>query len=661
MADTRHIKPIDGLRGLSILLVILCHLDVPWFRGGFVGVDVFFVISGFVITNSLDKRLCDPDVIRAFYERRIRRLLPSLTLVAAACCAVFPFIKDSIDQSNLVRTAGWAIMGLSNFYFSRSAGYFDDTAQENPLLHTWSLAVEEQFYILFAVLLVLIRLVWPREQAGIRSKLFWSVAAGTIISLACSVLLSHANARFSYFMLPCRFWEIGAGSLLFLLSGKIRLRAHPLLSLVGMALVIFSSAAFNDATPYPGYNALAPVAGALLLIAGSHGESLTNRLLSSRGMLFLGKISYALYLVHWPVIVFVQGYIVRDLTWIQMVAITAFSVALAAALTFLLEIPIQQKKFLAARKSIWSFGAVAALAAVMIVVLKHEAVHARAPGHLQSIAGINDADMQSMTPSMLPGGASFVPIAQIPVIGAHPENITAVWGDSHALDLVFNLGPRLARHDLSYKFFICWNTLPIVGLESSAENARHQGEVIDELIHDPSIKNVVLNANWTGYLEGGKYFGHRFGDEPMFQYRGSSVARKNARAVFEAQLDETLQRLTSAGKNVFLCTPIPVYSFDVNAGVEKLKKQGRDPNSELTWSLRQFSDINKDILDIFNAASKRIPRVYVIPIHRAFFADGRSIVEKNGASLYNDAHHMSAAGADLLDDLIPDAIDAAGK
>ncbi len=229
MTDFKRIKAIDGLRGLSIVLVLLCHLDVPYFQGGFVGVDVFFVISGFVITRSLYDHFSDRGRITSFYERRSRRLLPSLMLTLLGCYSVFSLLYASADQQRLAKTTAWAARGVSNILCSQTAGYFDDASLENPLLHTWSLAVEEQFYILLALLLFVVRSAGIRDGNKIRSILLMAIAVGAFLSLALAIHLSHANSRFSYFMLPTRFWEIGFGSLLFLAGKKVHIPTHPLL------------------------------------------------------------------------------------------------------------------------------------------------------------------------------------------------------------------------------------------------------------------------------------------------------------------------------------------------------------------------------------------------------------------------------------------------
>jgi len=369
--DFERIRSIDGLRGLSILLVLLCHLGIPGFSGGFVGVDVFFVISGFVITGSLYPHLCDPDLIASFYERRIRRLLPSLLVTVSICCLAFLLLYEADQRANLAMSTAFAILGLSNFYFSHNGGYFDDTSLDNPLIHTWSLAVEEQFYVLFTILLILARMAYLREPKTLPRALVVWMTIGTVLSLALSLYLSKANARFSYFLLPTRFWEIGVGSLLCFARERAEPRDGFPAPMLGLIPIFIAACCFNENTPYPSFYALLPAVGAALIIAGSRNpRSLANKFLSSAPMFFLGTISYAFYLVHWPLIVFAQDYVVTDLSVAQKISIGVASVVVATLLTFLFEVPFRKRWILKSRRSLFAFSGAGIVSILALAALR---------------------------------------------------------------------------------------------------------------------------------------------------------------------------------------------------------------------------------------------------------------------------------------------------
>jgi hypothetical protein len=257
-----------------------------------------------------------------------------------------------------------------------------------------------------------------------------------------------------------------------------------------------------------------------------------------------------------------------------------------------------------------------------------------------------------IAPSLAPDTVGFVDSSQIPALGPDPNNVTAVWGDSHALSLLTNLVPRDEKFGLTYKFYVCWATMPLLGVGSSKAVERQNEEVFNLLLHDPRIKNVVLEANWTGYLEGQRYFGHRLGHEPLFAFQGKPVTRANVYAVFETQLREELTKLSAAGKKVFICTPTPTYPFDVAKGIIELEKRGRDPDKVLSYGMDDYLAVNERILEIFGRITALTPHTYVIPVHLDFFVDGKSLLEKDGRSLYADGHHLSDDGANQMGDRI---------
>jgi hypothetical protein len=194
--------------------------------------------------------------------------------------------------------------------------------------------------------------------------------------------------------------------------------------------------------------------------------------------------------------------------------------------------------------------------------------------------------------------------------------------------------------------------MPIIGAGLTGAMERHNDEVFGILLHDPHIKNVILNANWTGYLEGQRYFGHHIGREPAYSIRGIPVTRANDYSMFETQLRETVTELSAAGKTVFICTPNPTYPFNVMKGVTEMEKTGRDPNLGLTYGIDDFLAVNGRLLEIFDRLAISIPHTYVIPIHQAFFVNGRSVVAMNGHSLYSDGNHINEAGSELIGDRI---------
>lgn len=308
-----HIPAIDGLRAVAVLAVMLFHLDVALLPGGFTGVDVFFVISGYVISHSLARNDIGSlgSFILEFYRRRILRIVPALLFcLVLTSLFVVAFVPGNYWLSLTINPTGlWAFFGLSNFYLvERLDGYFADTVPYNPFAHTWSLAVEEQFYLLFP----LIFYVWLRlrEQGGRHARTALAVLPLiALLSFAFSAWETQEARQRAFYLLPSRFWELAAGALLYQFQfhrpGCLDRAAHWLLALGGVSLALAFCFAVEARFPFPW--ALVPVMGTVCLIAGvlapQGAQTRVGRLLAGPTLVWLGRRSYSLYLWHWPVFV----------------------------------------------------------------------------------------------------------------------------------------------------------------------------------------------------------------------------------------------------------------------------------------------------------------------------------------------------------------------
>lgn len=294
----KYRSDVDGLRAVAVIPVVLFHIGIS--TGGFVGVDIFFVISGFLITSLIvQEQAAGAFSIAGFYERRVRRIAPALLLVLATFLVLSIFALAPSDRENLGKTTLYALASISNVYFTFALNYFERGADAQPLLHTWSLGVEEQFYLIFPLLVIFL----ARRRISM-AAVFWGLFA---ISLAISTYGAFNDSAAAFYLLPSRAWELLTGSLLAI--GVVPLVTSRLwreaLGLVGLALVAGSILLINTVTPFPGLAALAPCLGAAALIhAGASGPNIASRLLSLKPMIAVGLISYSLYLWHWPILTF---------------------------------------------------------------------------------------------------------------------------------------------------------------------------------------------------------------------------------------------------------------------------------------------------------------------------------------------------------------------
>ncbi len=352
---------IDGLRAIAVLAVVAFHFDAALVTGGFVGVDVFFVISGYLITKVILEDLeQDTFSIARFYERRIRRILPALTAMSLLCWGIAAALLLPPDFLAFSRTQLMASLSLSNFQFWSETGYFEGASDLKPLLHTWSLAVEEQFYVVFPLLLVAARRWLPGRIRG----LLWSM---TLVSFGLSARYIENAPDTVFFLLPFRAWELLVGSLL--AAGVPNLPQHRRLreGVAGLGLLaVFGSIAwYTHVTPFPGPSALAPVLGTAAIIwAGNGSTTLVTRILATRPMVQIGLVSYSLYLWHWPILVFSRYYSTHPLGGLHLALLGGASLAVAWGSWRWVETPFRRRA--ASRRSVLLLGAAATLLGVSL-------------------------------------------------------------------------------------------------------------------------------------------------------------------------------------------------------------------------------------------------------------------------------------------------------
>lgn len=317
--------------------VILFHAGFELFSGGFVGVDLFFVISGYLITTILIEDLDNNRFsILNFYERRARRILPALFFVMLVCIPFAWIWMLPSQMEDFAKSLAAVSFFVSNVLFERQSGYFEASADEKPLLHTWSLAVEEQYYILFPIFILL---TW---RYGKNRVLFMIVVIATI-----SFLLSEwgwrKNANVNFYLLPTRAWELLAGSIAAFILVKKGVQKHETLALLGLCAIVFSIFFFDGSTPFPSAYALVPVIGVVMLILFAEKDTLVARMLGQKVFVGLGLISYSAYLWHQPIFAFSRIKLLKEPSELLMVALSALSLLLAVVSWKYIEKPFRDK------------------------------------------------------------------------------------------------------------------------------------------------------------------------------------------------------------------------------------------------------------------------------------------------------------------------------
>lgn len=361
MARPDHRADIEGLRAIAILLVVAAHAGIKSLDGGFVGVDVFFVLSGYLITSQLVKELTNTGRIQltSFYAKRFRRLLPALLLVLAASCFGGWLLYPPGDFSRQAFAAAAASVWLSNFYFALSGmDYFGPQVEDNLFLHTWSLGVEEQFYLLWPLLLLLA--TWrSRSAAQMAVRLKRTLFSVLLLSLTACVLLTPKYPLMAFYLMPMRAWQFALGGLVFLCLNARREHA-PAIGWIGLIAVIGSALLLSEKAAYPGIWALLPSLGtAMLLASGKETQnSVVSRLLAWYPLQQIGRVSYAWYLWHWPVLL-LGAAVIQTPSLADRLALALLSLLLAAASHRLIEQPIRHNARLIAKPGYAVLGALA--------------------------------------------------------------------------------------------------------------------------------------------------------------------------------------------------------------------------------------------------------------------------------------------------------------
>ncbi|HEY0874693.1 MAG TPA: acyltransferase family protein [Vicinamibacterales bacterium] len=647
---------IDGLRAVAVVPVVLFHAGIVGFSGGYVGVDVFFVISGYLITGILLNDLrTDSFSIWRFYERRIRRIFPALFSTLFVCAGLAQAIMLPEDFEHFGRSMLAVTFFVSNMLFAGQGGYFDRPVDEEPLLHTWSLAVEEQFYILFPIcLFILWRLTRNVRQRG---RVTLLVLVG---SLLFSVWQVDAAPTDAFFLLPSRAWELLLGACLAI--GFVPMvrspRVHGILTASGLGLILWSVVAYTSATPFPGASALAPCLGAALIIySGAGGDSAVRRLLSTGPFVFIGKISYSLYLWHWPLLVLGEYWLIRGLTLTERWIAVLLSVALATISLRYVEAPFRTRTLIATRKPVFAAGAalMAVAAGLGTGVVLGDGFPRRLPSDVERfIAGARDRPSRAAECNHR--SAADVQQGNVCRLGAGDAGTPsfAVWGDSHAesyLTVLDEVAGEAGRSGLLLTRAGCPSLLDVSQARRPAyeEPCTDFGRAVVELLAaQPAIETVILSSRWTIYAIGERY-GNEKGD-PVYirDSRTNRYSLAENRRVFEDGLQRTIAELRAMNKTVVIVAQVPEVGWFVPTALARVRMH--DAPLNIAPTLQQYLDRQAFINAAFERAARE-PGVRVLYPHEHLCVRGSCLVTVNGKSLYYDSNHLSVYGTRFLKEM----------
>lgn len=621
---------IDGLRALAVLPVLLFHAKLGC-SGGFVGVDIFFVISGFLISSLILKEQGDGTFsLITFWERRIRRILPALAVVVLATLVAGWFLFLPEDFEMLGKSVIAQATLLSNVFFYRQGlvggGYFAPTADTKTLLHTWSLAVEEQFYLLFPLLLIFL----ARYRSLSLTKIITCVAVG---SFALSVVGSYSYPPATFYLLPTRAWELLIGALLAIMRGRLaadRLTRETT-GWIGIILISYAIFFYDRETRFPGLAAIPPCLGAALIIFSSETKlSFVGRIIALKPVVSIGLISYSLYLWHWPMLVFSKYYSEHlDIAkHEQSAGLRAALLVASAGLAILswkyIETPFRKRWILKKRPQIFGLAGVSMTTLLIsgFFVFHGHGIPTRFSGKAYSYvktrnhrAFLNDISLEQAI------AGQFVELGSGET--KNPINIL-IWGDSHAMSVTPVLDKLCRRFSWRGIEATHSATAPILGYVNTdkfglMDKTPAFANAVLDFIAKKHVKNVVIAGVWNSYL--------------------TSDSAKT-------QILATVRAIMNTGARVYFLKDVPMQDHDL-ARLTAVAVLHHSDLEQVGVTREQYQMANRDLNKTFEQISQ-MGAIVLDPTDYFLNSKGLYGVVKNGQILYCDYHHLTVEGAELL-------------
>jgi peptidoglycan/LPS O-acetylase OafA/YrhL len=560
-------RDIDGLRAVAIIPVVFYHAGISLFGGGYVGVDIFFVISGFLISSVISKEIGEQRFsFVSFYDRRIRRIFPALFAVALFTAVGSLVLLQPNDLAVYGKSLLAMTLFISNIFFNRAFagdGYFGNAVEAQPLLHTWSLAVEEQFYIFFPIALIVLVRRFKRRIPMI-------LIAGICLSFAFSVWSVVHKPTAAFYLLPSRAWELLLGS--FIALAPMRRIERPwireAMAAVGLALIVVPIFAYTKDTVFPGMSAAAPCLGtALLICAGSSGKTIVGKVLSFSPFVGVGLISYSVYLWHWPIIVFTKYFLVSDLTPKAVTASVAASL-LAGFLSYkFIERPFRGKTSRVSRRTLFA-SAVAISFVSMSIGAALYASHGApqrfsAPVRaLVTANGLAKADYEEKCSNFRANVRTPTQIDYC-VIGYRPSNVFFM-GDSHVQQLIPVIEKMTSDGSLSGRgaiIAVSTGCPPAINISVVGGNKYHCNTFARAALiraEQSDIDTVYIGfSTWWMSVQNKLCFA---GAEKSC---GRTLSHKEAPEAVMRDLAKEVSDLRAAGKRVILAYPFPIYDRSI--------------------------------------------------------------------------------------------------
>jgi peptidoglycan/LPS O-acetylase OafA/YrhL len=623
----RYRPDIDGLRAVAVWFVVVFHVSRTLAPAGYLGVDMFFVISGYLITSIIWREITTGKFkFSTFYDRRIRRIMPALLVLLAVITAVAIAIKLPADLIGFGRSMLASLTFLPNIYFWRDTDYFSRSAETKPLLHLWSLGIEEQFYIFFPLLL------WLVARLN-RRAIVPCVALVVFGSLTADIVLRRAGGEGpAFYLLPTRGWELGVGAFVALLADEfsVRGRLAQITSLVGAALTVtglFGGMRFGGILP----EASSVVFGTgLMIFAGRHSYPAPSRVLAVRPLVFFGWISYSLYLWHWPILVLSRYYLVRDLDLRETLVAIATMVAVAIASWWIVERPFRDSRMPITRVRLTAAIGATGLGLIAAGLIITHGLPQRLDPAAAVINEAVDTHYRCSVADMLPFGSSRACVMNLPSRNPADADVVLL-GNSHAQMYAPLWREIVAERDQTGLLVPLNGCLPTVTMNSYLECFPAARQNLKAVLALPRAKVVVLGLTWS------------YGPKALFDSDGLILDNRGDMALANG-LDDLIDRLEAAGKQVALIGPIAEPGYDIASDLSRSMAFQRPMTGPTAASIQDF---RRQFGLIISHFENRKDIVFIRPdavqcdaIACHYLIGGRSI--------FSDSNHISALALPLF-------------
>jgi peptidoglycan/LPS O-acetylase OafA/YrhL len=655
MSPIRYRPEIDGLRAIAVIAVMLFHFNTGMFPGGYLGVDVFFVISGYLITGLIKKDLDNGQFsFTNFYLRRIKRIIPALYILLLLITILAAILLLPTDFKDYGRSLLSQSAFSSNIYFYLKSDYFDTPSLLKPILHTWSLSVEEQFYIIYPLLLAGL-------FKGLKKNTGFALLLIAIFVISTCYFYYPKNQSAVFFLSPFRSWELLLGAILSCNFSTARITNKPLLEIIswfGLATILYSIIFFSKTSPMHGISALAPTLGTAFIILGnSNSITSVGRLLSVKPVSYTGKISYSLYLYHWPIIVFYTYVIGNNITLTVGLCIFAVSYLCAFLSYRYIETPFRYKPVFRKPASYFAFAFAGALFFLVIgySINRRNGFPTRFSPRIVRL--LTEAEKRpGCSPRVLYKRHQMQYINRCDIDTASKPGIL-VWGDSHSGMLQPVLKLLSDRYKEKFALYSCPSALNVFIAytdpsyqQSSCYNSNQE---IINYIKSNNIKCILFASFWSQYTENRELKMEGAGEQDKL-YADSlttNFSTADSKRVFKSKFTYTVNLLTHLNVDIWIMEQVPQHEFWAPNEIAKRLIYRQDTTKigrNLTDHLQRQYFVNSVFATL--AQNKHVHILDPTP----YFLKGNNFltVYKNGKSLYKDYNHLSVAGADLLEPML---------